>query len=314
MTGREGKGVNGKPAPAAAEVSLQERLAAYVALLRPRQWTKNGFVLAGVVFSGLFTDPVALATALAACLVFCLISSAGYVYNDMRDREEDRLHPVKCHRPLAAGTVSLGEARALLVLLLTGALAGGFSLGTSFGGLVLLYFLWTVAYSRWLKNVVLIDLISLAAGFVLRAAAGAMAVGVGISPWLLICTTLLSLFLGLGKRRHELLLLETQAGAHRAALDDYSPELLNQLLATVTAATLVSYSVYTFTAGHGLYMMLTIPFVLFGLFRYLYLIYRRDLGGSPEEVLLTDKQLLADVILWGLAVLAVLYLNGRGIV
>jgi 4-hydroxybenzoate polyprenyltransferase len=306
--------VNDRPVSVSSELAVRERLAAYLTLLRPRQWTKNGFVLAGVVFSGLFTNASALAAAIAAFFVFCLISSASYVYNDMCDLEEDRLHPVKCLRPLAAGTVTLGEARALLVLLLTAALAGGFSLGPSFGGLVLLYFLWTMAYTRWLKKIVLIDLISLAAGFVLRAAAGAVAVGVGISPWLLICTTLLSLFLGLGKRRHELLLLETQAGAHRAALADYSPELLNQLLATVTAATLVSYSVYTFTAGHSLYMMLTIPFVLFGLFRYLYLIYRCDLGGSPEEALLTDKQLLIDVLLWGLSVLTVLYLNGRGIV
>lgn len=306
--------MNGKAAPASPALSLAERWAAYLTLLRPRQWTKNGFVLAGVVFSGLFTSPAALAAALAACGVFCLVSSAGYICNDIYDREEDRRHPVKCHRPLAAGTVSVGEARALLALLLAGAVMGGFSLGTSFGGMVLLYFFWTLAYTRWLKRVVLIDLISLAAGFVLRAAAGAMAVGVVISPWLLICTTLLSLFLGLGKRRHELLLLEDGAGDHRAVLDDYSPELLNQLLATVTAATLVSYSVYTFTAGHSLYMMLTIPFVLFGLFRYLYLIYRRDLGGSPEEVLLTDKPLLLDIALWGLAVLTVLYLNGRGVV
>ncbi|MDI3538543.1 MAG: hypothetical protein PWP58_625 [Bacillota bacterium] len=303
-----------RPVFVSSELALRERLAAYVTLLRPRQWTKNGFVLAGVVFSGLFTNAYALATALAALFVFCLISSAAYIYNDICDREEDRLHPAKCLRPLAAGTVTVGEARALLILLFTAALAAGFSLGLSFGGLVFLYYLWAVAYTRWLKKIVLIDLISLAAGFVLRAAAGAVAVGVGISPWLLICTTLLSLFLGLGKRRHELLLLENQAGAHRASLADYSPELLNQLLATVTAATLVSYSVYTFTSGHSLYMMLTIPFVLFGLFRYLYLIYRCDMGGSPEEALLTDKQLLVDVLLWGLSVLTVLYLDGQGMV
>ncbi|MDK2960310.1 MAG: hypothetical protein PWP12_494 [Bacillota bacterium] len=303
-----------RPVFVSSELALRERLAAYVTLLRPRQWTKNGFVLAGVVFSGLFTNAYALATALAALFVFCLISSAAYIYNDICDREEDRLHPAKCLRPLAAGTVTVGEARALLILLFTAALAAGFSLGLSFGGLVFLYYLWAVAYTRWLKKIVLIDLISLAAGFVLRAAAGAVAVGVGISPWLVICTTLLSLFLGLGKRRHELLLLENQAGAHRASLADYSPELLNQLLATVTAATLVSYSVYTFTSGHSLYMMLTIPFVLFGLFRYLYLIYRCDMGGSPEEALLTDKQLLVDVLLWGLSVLTVLYLDGQGMV
>jgi 4-hydroxybenzoate polyprenyltransferase len=226
--------VSDRPVFVSSELALRERLAAYVTLLRPRQWTKNGFVLAGVVFSGLFTNAYALATALAALFVFCLISSAAYIYNDICDREEDRLHPAKCLRPLAAGTVTVGEARALLILLFTAALAAGFSLGLSFGGLVFLYYLWAVAYTRWLKKIVLIDLISLAAGFVLRAAAGAVAVGVGISPWLLICTTLLSLFLGLGKRRHELLLLENQAGAHRASLADYSPELLNQLLATVT--------------------------------------------------------------------------------
>lgn len=302
------------PALQAPPREQTERWGAYLSLLRPRQWAKNGFLLAGVIFSGLFTNVAALATAVSAFLIFCLISSAGYIYNDIRDREEDRLHPIKCRRPLAAGNVSVAEAKALMALLFLTAVSAGFSLSTSFGVMVLLYFLWSLAYTLWLKRIVLIDLIALSAGFVLRAAAGAVAVGVTISPWLLICTTLLSLFLGLGKRRHELLLLEEEAGQHRAALDDYSTELLNQLLSAVTAATLVSYSVYTFTSGHSLYMMLTIPFVLFGLFRYLYLIYRRDLGGSPEEVLLTDKQLLGDVVLWVLAVLAVFYFEGRGLI
>jgi 4-hydroxybenzoate polyprenyltransferase len=300
MGNREAAGVVGDKA------AQNSRLRLYWSLLRPRQWTKNAFVLAGVVFSGLFTKQQALLTALAAFFVFCLISSAGYVYNDIADREEDALHPTKCHRPVAAGKVSVTEARVLVVLLVLLAAGGGFSLSTAFGLLVLAYFLLTVAYSLWLKQLVLIDLLVLAAGFVLRAAAGAVAVGVTISPWLLICTTLLSLFLGLGKRRHELLLLEGAASSHRATLNDYSPELLNQLLSSVTAATLVSYSIYTFTSGHGPAMMLTIPFVLFGLFRYLYLIYCRDLGGSPEEILLTDRQLLLTVILWGGAVLLVL--------
>lgn len=284
----------------------ESRWRLYWALFRPRQWTKNGFVLAGVVFSGLFTNLQSMLTAITAFFIFCLVSSAGYIYNDILDKEEDALHPIKCHRPLAAGQVSVGEAQKLVVILAVAAIGAGFSLDLSFGFIVLLYFLLTVAYSLWLKKLVLIDLLALAAGFVLRAAGGAVAVGVMISPWLLICTTLLSLFLGLGKRRHELLFLEDGASAHRITLDDYSPELLNQLLSSVTAATLVSYSIYTFTSGHGLVMMLTIPFVLFGLFRYLYLIYCRDLGGSPEEVLLTDRQLLGTVILWGVAVLLIL--------
>ncbi|MGI6604851.1 MAG: decaprenyl-phosphate phosphoribosyltransferase [Firmicutes bacterium] len=295
--------------PATRELGWTERVAAYLRLLRLRQWTKNGFVLAGVLFSGRFTDPGALLAAVVAFLLFSLVSSAGYIFNDIRDREEDRLHPLKRRRPLAAGTVGVGEARVLMGLLLLLALPAGFWFGTLFGLLLTIYFLWSLSYSLWLKKIVLIDLIAVAAGFVLRAAAGAVVVGVGISPWLLICTTLLALFLGLGKRRHELLLLEDGAGAHRAALDDYSPELLNQLLSSVTAATLVSYSIYTFTAGHGVYMMLTIPFVLFGLFRYLYLIYRRDLGGSPEEALLGDKQLLGNIILWVIAVLVILYVD-----
>lgn len=295
-----------KPELVCNTMASDSRWRLYLSLLRPRQWTKNGFVLAGVVFSGLFTDQQALLMAIAAFFVFCLISSAGYVCNDIRDKDEDALHPVKCHRPIAAQKVSVAQARMLAVLLLVLALWGGFAIGTSFGLLVVSYFLLTMAYSLWLKKIVLIDLLVLAGGFVLRAAAGALAVGVTISPWLLICTTLLSLFLGLGKRRHELLLLEEDASAHRATLQDYSPELLNQLLSSVTAATLVSYSIYTFTSGHGPAMMLTIPFVLFGLFRYLYLIYCRDLGGSPEEILLTDRQLLATVILWGVAVLLIL--------
>jgi 4-hydroxybenzoate polyprenyltransferase len=299
-------GIMGESETITKTTPLASRWRLYLSLLRPRQWTKNGFVLAGVVFSGLFVDPQAVRTAITAFFIFCLVSSAGYVYNDILDKDEDALHPVKCHRPVASGKVSVGEARALAAVLIVVALVSGFVLDISFGFVTLLYFLSTVTYSLWLKHVVLIDLLILAAGFVLRAAAGAVAVGVMISPWLLICTTLLSLFLGLGKRRHELLLLEGEAAEHRATLDDYSPELLNQLLSTVTAATLVSYSIYTFTSGHGLAMMLTIPFVLFGLFRYLYLIYCRDLGGSPEEILLTDRQLLATVVLWGVAVLFVM--------
>ncbi|HHV06995.1 MAG TPA: decaprenyl-phosphate phosphoribosyltransferase [Firmicutes bacterium] len=300
-----------KPEPLCGATALNSRWHTYLSLLRPRQWTKNGFVLAGVVFSGLFTDVQAVLIAITAAFVFCLVSSAGYIYNDILDKNEDALHPVKCRRPLAAGKISVGEARILMVFLLIAALVGGFCINISFGFIILLYFLLTAAYSKWLKRVVLIDLLVLAAGFVLRAAGGALAVGVTISPWLLICTTLLSLFLGLGKRRHELLCLEGDAAAHRATLDEYSPELLNQLLSSVTAATLVSYSIYTFTSGHGPAMMLTIPFVLFGLFRYLYLIYCQDQGGSPEEILLTDRQLLATVVLWGLAVLLILAAEQR---
>ncbi len=282
--------------------------------MRPKQWTKNLLLYAGALFSRRLLDPQAFGRATLAFLLFCALSSAVYILNDWVDLEQDRRHPRKRHRPLASGALPLPVAVAALVLLLLIGVGGSFLwLGTPFGLLALLYLAVMVAYSFWLKHIVILDVFTIAAGFVLRAFAGAAAIPVVISPWLFICTLLLALFLGLGKRRHELLLLEEAAGEHRPILLEYTPQLLDEMMGVVTASVVIAYSLYTFSAenlpeNHA--MMFTIPFVLYGIFRYLYLVHRRNEGGSPEELLLGDWPLLLDVVLWGLTSMAILYLWG----
>ena len=282
--------------------------------MRPKQWTKNLLLYAGALFSRRLLDPQAFGRATLAFLLFCALSSAVYILNDWVDLEQDRRHPRKRHRPLASGALPLPVAVAALVLLLLIGVGGSFLwLGTPFGLLALLYLAVMVAYSFWLKHIVILDVFTIAAGFVLRAFAGAVAIPVVISPWLFICTLLLALFLGLGKRRHELLLLEEAAGEHRPILLEYTPQLLDEMMGVVTASVVIAYSLYTFSAenlpkNHA--MMFTIPFVLYGIFRYLYLVHRRNEGGSPEELLLGDWPLLLDVVLWGLTSMAILYLWG----
>lgn len=282
--------------------------------MRPKQWTKNLLLYAGALFSRRLLDPQAFGRATLAFLLFCALSSAVYILNDWVDLEQDRRHPRKRHRPLASGALPLPVAVAALVLLLLIGVGGSFLwLGTPFGLLALLYLAVMVAYSFWLKHIVILDVFTIAAGFVLRAFAGAVAIPVVISPWLFICTLLLALFLGLGKRRHELVLLEEAAGEHRPILLEYTPQLLDEMMGVVTASVVIAYSLYTFSAenlpeNHA--MMFTIPFVLYGIFRYLYLVHRRNEGGSPEELLLGDWPLLLDVVLWGLTSMAILYLWG----
>lgn len=277
--------------------------------MRPKQWTKNLIVFAPLIFSGRITEQTALANDLFAFVVFCLISGAVYLMNDLRDLEQDRHHVKKRMRPLASGAlrprVAVGAATALVIVALVSAVA----ISSEFAAIALGYLLLHIAYNLGLKHIVILDVMMISAGFVIRAAAGSVAVGVEASPWLYMCAALLALFLGFGKRRHELFLLEGEAGSHRAVLEDYSPQLLDMLLSTVTAATIIAYSLYTFfspAAERHNYLMLTIPFVVYGVFRYVYLMYMRNLGGSPEEILLTDVPLIITVVMWLLTAVAII--------
>jgi 4-hydroxybenzoate polyprenyltransferase len=287
--------------------------------MRPRQWSKNVFVFAGIVFSGeLFSKPLAFAEALLAFAVFCMASSSVYLINDLVDIERDRLHPTKRNRPLAARRLDPRVALLAAILLIVVISPVAFLMNAYFGGVLLTYFILMLAYTFFLKNIVIVDIFALAAGFVLRAAGGAVAIEVSISPWLLVCMTLLALFLGLAKRRHELLLLERGASAHRTILKEYSARLVEEMISIVTASTIMAYSLYTFFGadwetmpyrftGQIPFMMVTIPFVMYGVFRYLYLVYRRNSGGSPEEILFGDFPFLINMVLWGVSVVVILY-------
>jgi len=280
--------------------------------LRPRQWTKNFLVFAGLIFSQSFDQPALVARVTLAFLLFCLLSGSTYLINDALDVERDRNHPQKRHRPVASGRlrpgVAIGTGAALIVI----ACAGAFALSTLFGLVAVAYAGLLTTYSAGLKHVVIVDALMIAAGFVLRALAGVVVISVEFSHWLLLCTILLALFLTFGKRRHELLALENGAVDHRPILSEYSPQLLDQMIAVVTASTLMAYALYTVSpetaAKLGTTQLpLTIPFVLYGIFRYLYLLYRRDLGGNPSEHLLTDRALLVNVALWAGTVVVLLY-------
>lgn len=285
--------------------------AALLKTMRPKQWTKNVVVFAPLVFDEKLFAPDLFGRTLLAFALFCLISSTVYIINDLVDIEKDREHPKKRTRPLAAGLLSptVALAAAALFILISIPLAlwldGGFAL-VLFG-----YLLLNIAYSFYLKNLVIIDVLVIAAGFLLRVAGGVAVVGVErFSPWLYLVVTLGALFLGFGKRRHELLLLEDGADSHRAILAEYTVPFLDQLIGLVTSTMVIAYSLYTFSApnlpdNHA--MMLTIPFVLYGLFRYLYLIHVKKEGGAPDELLLSDKALLATGVLWGLVVVLIIY-------
>ncbi len=281
--------------------------------LRPRQWIKNLFVFAGLVFSRNAFEPSLLMSTGLAFLLFCLLSGGVYLINDVLDYDRDRLHPQKRYRPIASRELPRPVGAAVGTGLLVGGLLAAFALGRAFGLVALAYVLLLTAYSLALKNVVILDVLIIAIGFVLRAVAGVVVIGVEISSWLLICTVLLALFLAFGKRRHELLALPVNAADHRPILSEYTPQLLDQMVAVVTASTVTAYALYTLSTEtveklHTRWLPLTIPFVLYGIFRYLYLLYRRELGGNPSELFLTDRPLLLNLCLWALAVLVILYL------
>ncbi|HYX89833.1 MAG TPA: UbiA prenyltransferase family protein [Gaiellaceae bacterium] len=271
--------------------------AALVAL-RPRQWSKNLLVFAGIVFAAKLGDAVRWGEAFAAFAAYCSISSAAYLANDVRDREEDRRHPVKRERPIARGEISPRVALVLAAALTAVAIAVAVLLGLASLGLLLAFGALQAAYTVGLKRVVLLDVLTIGGLFVVRAAAGAEAVAVRISPWLLLCTALLALFLALAKRRGELVLVGAQATPGRPVLEGYSLELVDQLVSVVASSTVIAYSLYTVTARPSKALMVTIPFVLFGIFRYLLLIHRDDVGEEPEQVLFTDVPIIVAVCGW----------------
>ena len=279
--------------------------------MRLKQWSKNIFIFGALVFDKKLFVLDHLFRTLAAFAMFCLLSSVVYIINDVGDIEKDRQHPVKRNRPLASGrlkpSVAMGAAASILVVLLPLA----FALDVGFGLIALAYLVNNVLYTFWLKDVVIIDVLSVAGGFVLRVGAGVAVIPTErFSPWIYVCMTLLALFLGFGKRRHELALLTADANNHRRVLDDYSLPFLDEMMGVVTASTVMAYAIYTFSAeglpsNHS--MMLTVPFVLYAIFRYLYLIHVRGEGGAPEEILLSDRPFLLDVTLWGVLVVILLY-------
>jgi 4-hydroxybenzoate polyprenyltransferase len=271
-------------------------------------------VFAALVFGQRLSDPDAVLRAAATFGVFCALSGAIYLYNDVRDREADRLHPTKRRRPVAAGALAPGAATAAAAVLAAAGLAAAWAITPTVALVAGAYVALLGLYSAGLKHVVILDALTVAAGFVLRTLAGALAVGVPMSAWLFICTTLLALFIALSKRRHELTLLEADAARHRRSLGDYSPYLLDQMISVVGAATLVSYSVYSTSSDTAArfgtpWLWLTIPFVLYGLLRYLFLIHERDGGGSPDTILFTDRPLLVSVAGWAAGVVAILYVG-----
>jgi 4-hydroxybenzoate polyprenyltransferase len=271
--------------------------------LRPKQWIKNLFLFAGLMFTLDQGHPLQSWLKVGmAFFVFSFLSAAVYIINDIADVERDRQHPKKRYRPIAAGEIPIRLAAIFASILAVATIATGFTLGAPFGSVAAGYFLLTLAYTFWLKHVVIVDLLTIAMGFVLRAVAGAVVVDVEVSPWLLVCTTLLALFLGLTKRRSEL--AQYGAGQHRKILEEYTPEMLDQMISVVMSCTLMAYALYTFTSktakGH-VSMMATIPFVIYGLFRYLYLVHHNNAGGSIATDLLEDRPMIIDIVLWAMA-------------
>lgn len=289
------------------------QLTALLKTMRPKQWVKNGFIFAALVFDVKFFDLTYLWHSVLGFVLFSLVSGVVYTMNDLVDIEKDRAHPKKRYRPLPAGDLSPRVAQVAVVVIAVGALLLAAWLSNGFALILGGYLLLQIGYSFVLKNVVLLDVMTIAAGFVLRVAAGVPLVEAErFSPWLYICTTLLALFLALGKRRGELVLLGEEAGSHRESLNHYTIPLLDQLISLVTSSTIVAYALYTFSApnlpaNHA--MMLTIPFVIYGLFRYLYLVHAKGITLAPDEVLLTDHPLQIDIVIWGVAAAGILYLG-----
>jgi 4-hydroxybenzoate polyprenyltransferase len=280
--------------------------------LRPSQWTKNLIIFAGLIFGQRLLDPTAVLYAVAAFVVFCALSGVVYLVNDVADRAADRQHPLKRLRPIASGEVPVRAAISLAIVLGISALAAAFVLRFEFGLIAAAYLGMLALYSGPLKHIVIIDVLTIAIGFVLRAAAGAIVIAEPVSHWLLIVTILLALFLALSKRRHELVLLADGATSHRRILQEYSPYLLDQMISVVTASTLVAYAFYTVSPEtiqkfNTDKLGLTLPFPLYGIFRYLYLVHQKEGGGSPSDMLLNDKPLLACVALWALTVAFIIY-------
>lgn len=288
------------------------RLACIWESLRPEQWTKNLFIFAAILFSQNIFDFPLLFRVILVFFTFCLLSGCAYIINDLSDLKQDKHHPVKSHRPLASGRLGISHAIITLIILIPFSLAVSYYLSPSFFHIALAYLLLQLAYSFFLKRIVILDVFAIACGFLLRVIAGAVVINVEISSWLIICTILLSLFLGLGKRRCEVVELENGVQNHRQVLAEYNPFALDQMISVVSASTVVAYALYTMSeATIGKFgtrnLVFTVPFILYGIFRYLHLIYKKGMGGKPENILATDKPLMIDIILWVITAAIILY-------
>jgi len=281
--------------------------------MRPEQWIKNFFVFTALLFSKNLLNPSKDIEAIIGFIIFCMITGCAYMINDFVDLEKDKLHPVKSRRPLASGKLKKDTAVKIIVLICLASLFFAFYMNILFGIVVLAYFLLNIGYSIYLKNIVIIDVVSIAAGFVFRVLGGAVIISVVASQWLILCTILLSLFLGFSKRRHELILLEDNATSHRKVLEHYSPYFLDQMIAVVTASTLICYALYTMSRDTveklgTSKLIYTIPFVLYGIFRYLYLVHQKEEGGSPTEIMFTDKPMIINICLWVISSVVFIYI------
>jgi 4-hydroxybenzoate polyprenyltransferase len=300
------------PGTPVAEVPGRSAVLNLIISIRPGQWTKNLLVFAGLLFGRRLFSLPAVVSATLAFVIFCGLSGAVYLVNDVLDRDTDRQHPLKARRPIASGAMPASTAIGSAAVLIAAGLLAAYAVNVRFGVVATGYVALQTAYSRFLKHVAILDVLTIAVGFVLRAIAGAAAVDVEISQWLLVCTILLALFIALAKRRHELVLLAAGATSHRPILGEYSPYLLDQMIAIVAAATLIAYIFYTISPETQqkfgtAWLELTIPFPLYGIFRYLYLVHERDEGGSPADLLLMDRPLLGCVALWALCVVLIIY-------
>jgi 4-hydroxybenzoate polyprenyltransferase len=288
-------------------------VSAILKTMRPKQWVKNIVIFAALIFDRQLTKVSSLLPTLAGFFLFCFITGIVYIINDLADLEADRKHPKKRFRPLAAGVLPVRVAQAAAIILLLLAFPLAYWLSREFAAVAAVYFLLNLAYSKWLKHIPLIDVLSIAAGFVLRVIAGVVLIEVErFSPWLYVVTTLGALYLGFGKRRAELALLAGDANAHRRVLNGYTLPFLDQLITIVSSTTIIAYSLYTFSAPNlppNHTMMLTIPFVIYGIFRYLFLVQVEHKGGAPEDLAFTDHPLQLVILLWGLAVLIIFYLD-----
>lgn len=278
-----------------------------IASTRPKQWYKNLVLFIGIFFSGNFLNFHMWTYVFLAFFIFCIISGSEYIINDLMDKEMDRLHPKKCNRPIASGRLKALPALILVTFMLCGALVGAYLINTLFFIISLAYFLLIILYSFYLKHVAVVDILTISMGFVLRAIAGCLAINVAVSPWLIICAFSLALFLAIGKRRHELILLEDNANNHRKALDNFSTKILDEMMTIVTSSLIMSYSLYTFLTNN-LLMMITIPIVIYGIFRYVFLVNSKDMGGEPE-ILFKDAGMLTCIILWVISITGILYIK-----
>jgi 4-hydroxybenzoate polyprenyltransferase len=312
MARRPDPNVVGSPTESRPEDAARRPAVSLFVSLRPHQWTKNLIIFAALIFGRRLDEPAAVVRTVEAFGLFCVLSGVVYLINDVVDRTADRRHPAKARRPIAAGDLAPGVAIGAAVALAVGGLAGAFALGRPFGLVAAGYVTLLALYSGPLKRIVIVDVLTIAMGFVLRAVAGAVVVDVPISHWLLVLTVMLALFLGFSKRRQELVSLAADAAGHRENLSRYTATLLDQLIAITAAGTLIAYAIYTISPetiekfGSG-QLGLTLPFPVYGIFRYLYLVYQEDGGGSPAEALVTDRPLLLCVGLWGLAAIAIIY-------